>query len=147
MARKLGDISIGLIILVACIVAFSSFLSQADDTLNVDSGVVRDSFSTFEINLSDARTLTDDLIESVDESSQLVSDEETEKENTGDEAAGILNKRSKNILTKFFRELNNKVPGAEFVTNYILLPIIFVLITIVFIRVWRGETKIWKQNI
>lgn len=142
MARKLGDISIGLIILVACIVAFSSFLSQADDTLNVDSGVVRDSFSTFEINLSDARTLTDDLIESVDESSQLVSDEETEKENTGDEAAGILNKRSKNILTKFFRELNNKVPGAEFVTNYILLPIIFVLITIVFIRVWRGETKI-----
>lgn len=142
MARKIGDISVGIIILVAFIVAFSSFLSQADDTLNVDSGIVNDTFGNFQSNLSAARTLTDEFVASVDESSQLVSDEETEKENTGDEAGGIINKRSKNILKAFFQEVGTKVPGATFIINYVLLPLMMVMITIVFIRLWRGETKI-----
>lgn len=141
MARKLGDVAIALIILIACITAFSSFIYNADITLNIDSGELGDTFTNIKSNLSGVRIMERNIIGSVDNTSLLVNDEETEKESSADESLGQINRRSKNIIITFFREIKNKVPGANFVIG-ILTSIIGIIITIVLIRTWRGETKI-----
>lgn len=147
MARKLGDLAIGSMILLACIVAFSTFINSADEELSVSSGIVGSSLGVFNSSLRDIRIMEQQFVENVDNITQLVSDEETDKEDSAGKGLGILNIFSKNILVKFFKEVAKEVPGANFVVYYILIPLLGIAVTIIFIRVWRGETKIWTKQL
>lgn len=140
MAKKIGEVLIAIVILTFVVAAFSSFINEADAGEGVSSGEVklrlRNMSTTAENN-----PVQDEFQASIDNTTDLEADPNQQLEKRGDSAAGILNILSKNVIGKFLIVASSGLTGFEKV--FILLgTLVGIIITIVLIRFWKGETKV-----
>jgi len=140
MAKKLGDVAIALAFLLFIVGGFSYILVEIDNTLGVSSGEVKNTFYALNNNVSEVKLLESDLTQKIDNTSNL--DETGDNiETEGAEGLGIINFFGKNIISKFIREVSNRVPGAKYILG-LVASLIAITISILITRAWRGETKI-----
>lgn len=142
MARKLGDVAIGLIILLFIIGGLSQFLIRADHVTGVNSGSVRATFGDLNSNLSGVRTdLETGLTTKTDETGTFEVSEDQQLEQRGGDSFGLINLISKNIITKFLTSVSRSIPGSAYTIAFIIT-LIGVSISILIIRAFWGENKI-----
>lgn len=142
MAKKLGDILMALLVLGFVIASFSLFINEADSRVSVSSGAVGSGFSAVHYSLDDGlKGYQRDLVEKVDNTSDVAPDPNVLQDNQGDGALGVLNLGSKNIVVSFFKVTGEKLPVANRIFAF-LLALISITITILLLRAWRGEGKI-----
>jgi len=140
MAKKIGDLLIGLIILLFLVGGFSSFLFRADEVTKINSNIVG-KLEGFEGNLSDVRTLEETFTTKMDEQQEFGAEPDTDDSDVGKDAGGIANLFSKNILVRFFSSVGKSIP--EFKKPIaLILSIMAITITILLIRLVLGETKV-----
>lgn len=140
MVKKIGDLAIGLAILLFLIGGFSSFLNRADEVTKVNSnigGIIK----SYESNLSKVKTLETEFTEKVDEKSIFGVKTDQQIDERGQDAGGLLNLLSKNILVKFFNAISGKMQIPKLVLT-LILSVIAITITLLFVRFVMGETKI-----
>lgn len=138
MARKIGDLVLGVIFLVFVITGFSAFMLESDYRLNVSSGIVSSNLYTLESNLSSFKVLEGDFSQKLDNTSSLLINPADQVDTRGDESVGILNLLSKNILIKFFKSVGDTFPAAIPVLVF-LTSLLVVYISILLLRFWRGD--------
>jgi len=138
MARKIGDLVLGVIFLVFVITGFSAFMLESDYRLNVSSGIVSSNLYTLESNLSSFKVLEGDFSQKLDNTSSLLINPADQVDTRGDESVGILNLLSKNILIKFFKSVANTFDAAIPVLIF-LTSLLVVYISILLLRFWRGD--------
>lgn len=143
MARKLGDVVIGMIVLLFVITGFSLFIIQADQATQTSSGIVRSSFSSYDDDLSGVKTnLESELTKKTDATGNFnVEDGSQQVEERGSETTGIMNLISKNIIVAFLNSIKETIPGSTLVIGFII-SLMGVTISILVLRFFWGENKI-----
>jgi len=141
MSLKIGDVVLGLIVLVFLVSTFSLFINSAEDSTSLSSGVVGSGISNLNDNLSGVRSSVSQYTVKVDNSSTMSLDDNQQLEDRGTDTGGLANILSKNVLTKFFRALVNEVPSASHIVKYALW-FIGILISILLLRFIWGDSKI-----
>jgi len=142
MVKKLGDVAIALVILSFVVVAFSSFIEQADVSEGVISGDVRNSLRNLSLASQGATgSLTNDFQASFDDTNDVEIDVNQQLATAGDSSSGLLNILSKNVLVKFFNAASTSL--SDFQAIFVLLStLVGITITILIIRFFRGDGKI-----
>ena len=142
MSHKIGDIAIAIVILVFVVGGISMFVSSADSTTNVDSGIVGEHLASLNNNLSSADELETGLTSKTDSTSSMtIEDSTSELEQRGSDAGGFINLISKNIITQFVIKLNEKIPGVSYVLGF-FLTLIGIVISILLLRFFWGDNKV-----
>jgi len=142
MANKLGDVAIGLLILMFVVGGFTAFIRGANDSANINNEEIDNRLTSLENSLEDAKNLEDEFTTKTDETGSFsVEDENSLLEDRGSDSAGVVNLLSKNVLIEFFKELPKIFPGATKAIAF-LASIVAVIISILFLRFFWGENKI-----
>lgn len=142
MARKLGDVVIGLIILAFTIAGVSAFFTQADLITGLDSGIVADSFQNFSDETRSVAEFESGIVEKTDESSTFTLEKDNQQiETRGSDTAGFMNLISKNIIVRLINQIVLRAPETTIVWG-LILALVGATISILFIRFFWGENKI-----
>lgn len=142
MARKIGDVAIAITILLFCITAFSTIISDGDKVTGISSGIVASDLATFKNNLSSStNNLESEVISKTDETASYIAEPDTQQETRNSESGGLINLLGKNIITKFITQVSEKLAIPKIITNFVLMIIGFI-ITILMIRFVWGESKV-----
>jgi hypothetical protein len=139
MARKLGDVAIAVTILVFLVGAFTTLIVNFDSAEQVSSMLSSDLVS-LDNGLENASSMETEFTDKVDVTAEYVISENTDVDTTGNDAGGILNLFSKNVLFQFFTLVSNKLHIPARVIA-LVTSLIGITITILIIRFWRGESK------
>jgi hypothetical protein len=140
MAKKIGDLIIGLVILLFMITSVSIFVIYADATTGVDSSIQTD-LVNLRTDTSDVQTVESSVSEVLDETGDFVPKEDTLVDTRSDNILGLSNLLSKNVIVKFFGTVGETLNIPKLVV-YLAGSLIFVTILILIVRGFVGETKI-----
>jgi hypothetical protein len=143
MERKLGHYVIAILILVFMVTTFSRFINEVVEKEQVSVGDLGTSLSNIGSDLDDnTKDLQSSIKNKTDDSSQFTTnDENSQIDQRGTDAGGVMNILSKNIVAQFLKEVNEKIPGMGIVLGFIMA-IVGVIGSILFLRMIIGEGKI-----
>ena len=140
MAKKIGDLIIGTIILLFLVGGFSSFLFRADTVTNVDSGVTT-KLGYFESNLSGVHSVETQFTDKIDQTAEFNVEEDQQIDTRGQDANALVNLFSKNVLVRFVTSVGNELPVAGRVIA-LIVSLIGITVTVLFLRAVLGESRI-----
>lgn len=141
MAKKIGDVAIGLIILLFLITSFSQFLSRADEVTGVDSDL-NSKMTGFETSLGQVRDMETSFTDKIDVTAEFGVSDTTQIDDTTKDSGGLLNLFSKNVLVRFFSALGKEFKEVPASVWGLIASLIAITITIVTVRFFQGETKV-----
>ena len=140
MARKIGDIVIGLILFLFIIAGLTSLVLNADNTTNVNSGIYSD-LADIESDAREIETFETDVTALMDDTGTFVVEDDTEKEDRGMDAGALTNLISKNIIVRLASVIGQKIkiPTGVIISGGAFL---FFTILVLFLRFIWGEHKV-----
>ena len=142
MARKIGDVAFGVIILVFLLTGFGLFFSQADNLIDLGSSLSTDLSDIGSDVSSRSDGMEDELTDETDQISSISSTSSIGLEVRGDQTSGILNRNSKSVLTSFFSSVNDKFPFLDSSIFKLIVSLLTLVISILAIRFFWGESRV-----
>lgn len=139
MAKKIGDIAIGLAWLVFGISAFSFIFVSLDDSEGVTSELSSD-LNEFTGELREVTNMQNQYYQKVDNSTDLAFNPDSDNENRASDTSGILNLFSKNVLVRFIR-LSARTFTIPTPITILVSALMGLTITILVVRFFWGENK------
>jgi hypothetical protein len=143
MAKKLGDIAIGLIILSFLLTGFNIIISDVEESLGLNSSYVD---STLISVGSGTQGDSEDMISHFASASDSTAEADilggSQLEVRGAGASGLVNRDSKNMLTSFISNLRVQFPIVSNIVFSLMLALITTIITILALRFFWGENRI-----
>ena len=141
MAKKIGDLIIGVIILAFLIGGFSSFLFRADEVTNTASNSVIVKMGYFESNLSGVHSVETEFTDKIDQTAEFNVEEDQQIDTRGQDSSALVNLFSKNVLVRFVTTVGDELPVPPAVIA-LIISLITLTITILFLRTVLGESRI-----
>jgi len=137
---RIGNLAIGLVVLVFMIGAISFVFIDFESDLGV-SGIGGDLYSLDNNLSSDSNLMVSELSSQVDDAEDLAPTADQQIEDRTASTSGVLNLFSKNIVTRFFRELSEtfNIPRYIMLLLYSLLGII---VTLLVARFFMGSDRV-----
>jgi len=140
MARKIGDLAIGIIFLLFIGASLSLFLNSADSTLGISSGVTSD-LDEITNSGEDYYTLETETTQRLYTTGDFVVEGDTQVETRGTNVVGIMSLFQNNIMTRLQSKLSEKLKIHPDIIKLGSL-LIILTISILTIRFIWGETKV-----
>ena len=140
MARKIGDLVIGLIMLLLIGGGLSFFLLSADSATGVTSGVY-DDLDEITSTANEYEDIETETTERLFETGDFVTEEDTEVETRGSNVVGIVGLFQNNIITRLQSALSEKLKIHPLIITMIA-SLLFFTITILTIRFFWGDNKV-----
>lgn len=139
---KISKVAIALLILTFSIGMWSFFIAEADTSASVDSGILVDSLSGYDSNLSTTKTtMMDTLSQNIDNQTEFTIAEQQLLEDRASETAGILNLFSKNVLISFLNNVSDKLSVPGIIKDFVILLLSLIILIAVVTFFW-GDNKI-----
>ena len=141
MAKKLGDLAIGLAVLIFMLGGISSFLNEADYSHSVSSGIA---FSQLNSSANDLRGDMEVSIQNQAEQLENPNDwsqDDSDIEKRGVDTSAFINRNTKNIVFKFIDEVALNL-GIDGWIIYLLVSLLSIAISVLFLRFFWGESRI-----
>ena len=140
MARKIGDLVMGIIILLLVGGGLSFFLNSADSATGTTSGVY-DDLSEITGAANEYQTLETETTERLFDTGDFIIEADTQVENRGTNVVGIVSLFQNNILTRLQSLVSEKLNIHPYIIT-MLSSLIFFTIAILTIRFFWGENKV-----
>lgn len=143
MAKKLGDLAIGVIFLVFLIGGFNAFISEADQVTGLSSGAVGGGIVLLYDDVhEEEESLQTELTDEAGQASGWKPEEATSTiETRGDGGGASMLFRSGNIFTRFIKLASAQL-GLHPLVIVLLTSLLGVVGFILFVRFFRGESRI-----
>lgn len=141
MSKKLGNVWIGIIMLTFMIGGLSQFVSEADASIGVNSGIVGGLSGLAGSTLNQTQQAIIDQTQKLENPVDFSPTEGNLIESRGADSSGLLNRENKNIIIGFINEVSNKL-GLDSWVIMLAISLVSGICFILFLRFFWGDSRI-----
>jgi len=141
LSKKLGNVWIGIIMLTFMIGGLSQFVSEADASIGVNSGIVGGLSGLAGSTLNQTQQAIIDQTQKLENPVDFSPTEGNLIESRGADSSGLLNRENKNIIIGFINEVSNKL-GLDSWVIMLAISLVSGICFILFLRFFWGDSRI-----